>query len=221
MPDHPALLARLRQMLPPDCGAGWADPAADHPVSWAEAPPRATPARLREFAAGRAAARLALAEIGEMAALIPAGDDRAPLWPPGIAGSITHSASACLAAVMRKRPGAGLGIDVEEAVPLDRPLWDTILLAHEQRALLDWPAAERGLMAKAVFSAKEAAYKAQYSTSRTLFGFDAMAVTLAGQITDGRFEARFERSIPPFEAGDRISGRYGFCDNHILTVATG
>lgn len=215
MPD-PALLARLRQMLPPGCGAAWTDPAADHPLTEAEAPPRATPARLREFAAGRAAARQALAEIGAGAALIPAGADRAPLWPDGIIGSITHTAGACLAVAMRAPAGAGLGIDLEQATPLDRTLWDTILLATEQRALLSWPAADRGLMAKTAFSAKEAAYKAQYPTSRTLFGFDVMTVGMA----EGRFEARFEQAIPPFDAGHSISGRYAFCDDHILTVAT-
>jgi 4'-phosphopantetheinyl transferase EntD len=219
MPD-PALLTRLRLMLPPGCGAAWTNPLADHPLSDTEAPARAAPARLREFAAGRAAARQAMAEIGEAAAPIPAGADRAPQWPPGIVGSITHSRSACLAAVMRAPPGAGIGIDLEEATPLDRPLWDTILLPHEQRVLLSWPPEVRAMMAKVAFSAKEAAYKAQYPTSRTLFGFDVMTVTLAGPPQGGQFDARFEQPIPPFAAGHRISGHYALCDDHILTVAT-
>ena len=52
---------------------------------------QSAPKRRRDFALGRSCARAALAELGHGEAVIAKGDDGAPLWPPGIAGSITHT----------------------------------------------------------------------------------------------------------------------------------
>ena len=51
---------------------------------------RAVEKRRAEFAAGRSLARIALTEIGHAPCAI-AQADRAPVWPLGIVGSITHS----------------------------------------------------------------------------------------------------------------------------------
>ena len=48
------------------------------------------PARLAEFAQGRMHARIALARFGLADASIPMGSKRAPLWPAGFVGSISH-----------------------------------------------------------------------------------------------------------------------------------
>lgn len=215
MPEHP-LLSALRDLLPSGCGAAWTNPREERESSPADLSPAATPSRMREFAAGRAAARMAMQDIGVNATSIPSGPDRAPVWPEDILGSITHTTRHCLAAVAPKGALSGLGIDLEEASPLERSLWDTILLATEQRALMAFPHADRGLMAKVAFCAKEAAYKAQYPTSRTLFGFDAMTVTIEGN----HFAARFLHGIPPFAGGHIIEGRFTLSDDHILAVAT-
>lgn len=54
--------------------------------------------RREEFAAGRAAARRALAALGVPAAPLPRGERRAAVWPKGFVGSITHCAGFCAAA---------------------------------------------------------------------------------------------------------------------------
>lgn len=176
---------------------------------------RAVPERQREFLAGRAAARRALAGLGLPPMPIPAGEDRAPQWPPGIIGSISHTRTACLAAVSLDPMLRGLGIDLEEDTPLQADLWDTILMPPEQGALRRRPKAEQGFLAKVAFSAKEAAYKAQYPHSRTLFGFDMLSVELEGT----GFSACFRHPIPPFPEGFCIRGRYAQAQGHILTVA--
>ncbi|MBN1173619.1 MAG: 4'-phosphopantetheinyl transferase, partial [Micromonosporaceae bacterium] len=51
---------------------------------------RAVPRRRAEFTTGRHCARLALASLGVEPAAILAGPDRAPRWPAGIVGTITH-----------------------------------------------------------------------------------------------------------------------------------
>ena len=215
MPETPPLLVALRGLLPPDVAAGWADPQGAHPLLPGEDLPGATPARLREFAAGRAAVRAALAALGLPAMSIAHGKDRAPVWPVGVTGSITHTGTQCLAVVARDTVLRGIGVDLEPAVPLDRDLWDTILLPDEQRALMRLPPDQRGLAAKTAFSAKEAAYKAQYARSKTLFGFEVMHLTQ----TDDQFTARFRDPVPPFAAGDWIDGRIAVTAGHILTLA--
>lgn len=214
MPEHP-LRRALMGLLPKGCAAGWADPLIEHDAWAGEDLPQAVPSRRREFAAGRVAARHALADLGYPPAIIPVGPDRAPQWPQGILGSISHTRTACLAAVGHQTDLGGLGIDLEEDTPLRAEDWDTILLPIEQGWLRRKSQADRGYLAKVAFSAKEAAYKAQYPISRTLFGFEVMTV----ELSDGQFSARFQHSIGPFPEGFRISGRFARTDGHILTVA--
>ncbi|MFD1807677.1 4'-phosphopantetheinyl transferase [Gemmobacter lanyuensis] len=130
--------------------------------------------RQSEFRAGRHAARAALAELGLPDRPIPAGADRAPIWPLGLIGSISHSDRLCLAAVGR---GRGIGVDLEPAEPLE-PQIHRMILSPEDRG--SEGAVISGLETRLIFSAKEAAYKAQYPLSRQLFDFQTLAVTVQG-----------------------------------------
>ena len=47
------------------------------------------------------AARAALTALGHQACAIPVGERRAPDWPRGVVGTITHDKGAALAAVLR------------------------------------------------------------------------------------------------------------------------
>ncbi|SNS38549.1 4'-phosphopantetheinyl transferase EntD (siderophore biosynthesis) [Antarctobacter heliothermus] len=154
---------------------------------------RACPARRAEFAAGRQAARRAMARLGLDPTPIPMGPDRAPVWPDGIVGSISHAQGLCLAVVARARDVLSLGVDVEGDAPLTAELIPEICLP-EELALL--PDAARPALATRLFSAKEAAYKAHYPLASHVFGFHGLAVDL----TEGR--ARFTdhpevAAIPP------------------------
>ena len=157
----------------------------------------AVPARVAEFAAGRLAARRALAALGHPAVAIPAGPDRAPCWPEGLAGSIAHAQGVAVAAVRR---GASLGLDVEADAALEPELWPLICDPVELAAL---PAGDRGRAVRLVFAAKEAVYKAQYPLTGRLIGFDAVRVTLE---EDG-FVARLRQKVGPLPDGHRLRGR--------------
>jgi 4'-phosphopantetheinyl transferase EntD len=207
MPDPALLVQAARRLLPPGCAVAAADPRAAYPLWPGEEVAGMTAPRRAEFSAGRQAARAALAALGAAAA-VPHGPDRAPVWPAGTTGSITHSATACLAAVMRG--AGGIGLDLEEDADLPAELWDSILLPEELARLGPDP----GRAARLVFSAKEAAYKAQYAHSRRLFGFDTLAVVL----TDGGFTATFRHPVGPFAAGHVLHGRHARAEGHILTA---
>ncbi|MGX0878821.1 4'-phosphopantetheinyl transferase EntD [Roseovarius sp. MBR-154] len=207
------LTAALRALLPPGTALGQADPAA--PASGlmpeeAEAMSRAIPARQMEFAAGRRAARAAMAALGLPPAPIPQGVDRAPLWPDGLTGTISHGAGACVALVARRSDIAGLGLDLEPATPLPEALTDTVCTPQERARHIS------PLAARLIFCAKEATYKAQYTQSGCLLEFHDLAVTLAPDAT--RFTATLTRHCPPFRQGTAFSGDLAIADRIIVAV---
>ncbi len=75
--------------------------------------PKAIDKRRCEFAAGRACAREALGAIGYAPMPILQAASRAPLWPDGILGTISHSHTWAGAAVTRADQLAGIGLDIE------------------------------------------------------------------------------------------------------------
>ncbi len=172
--------------------------------------------RRREFAAGRSCARRAMKAFGLANSPIIMGADRAPIWPRGITGSISHSATRCVAAVGRHSDGIrAVGIDIEEAVPLEEGLAEEICIASERNWLLTQQSSMRGLLQTMIFCTKECVYKCQYPLSSTLFGFDAIRIEL--DLAEEKFAAYFETDVAPFKTGERLNGRIGFRQGHVVS----
>jgi 4'-phosphopantetheinyl transferase EntD len=137
---------------------------------------RAVPKRVGEFAAGRACARRALAELAITDFPLRVGADREPLWPDGITGSITHTTGFCGVVVARKRQALSLGVDAELASAVHRKLWRQIATAEETRWLEGLQADRAGTMASVLFSAKEAFFKSQFPLTREWVNFGDVSV---------------------------------------------
>ena len=179
---------------------------------------RAVPRRVREFASGRECARQAMAKLGYPPAPIVAGADRAPCWPHGLVGSITHTAEHCAAAVARSEDGYhSLGLDLEPALALPPDLLETVCLPAERAWLEAQPRSDREVLARAIFSAKECAYKAQYPLSRQMLEFDELRLEL--DIQRGWFTATFARDCAPFAVDDKIVGGIRIEHGHIACAA--
>lgn len=146
--------------------------------------------RRRDFALGRACAHTALAGLGHAEVMIAKGEDGAPLWPPGIAGSITHTQG--YAAALVGESFAGIGIDAERVGGVGRDLWPRLFSAAEQESLHAHP--DPLLAATLFFSAKEASYKAW--ALKGALAFREIEVVLED---DGFVATR---------AGVRLGGRY-------------
>ncbi|MDP2084169.1 MAG: 4'-phosphopantetheinyl transferase superfamily protein, partial [Gemmobacter sp.] len=133
---------------------------------------------------------------------VPVGQTRAPVWPSGIVGSITHSDGLALAVLAPARQCAGLGFDAEPDAPFPEDLIDSITRAEERR----WLATQREPLcaARMIFVAKEAAYKCQFPASQAVLGFDALRIGFNG---NGGVEAVFAIPVPPFAIGHRLRGR--------------
>lgn len=216
-----ALSDGVRALFVPEVSVAVTDPAADHAPRFeveARALARAGDSRRREFLAGRAAAHRAMEKMGLRPAPVPAGDDRAPVWPAGLTGSISHSGSACVAVVADSQHVPAVGIDIEDGAPLDRDLVPEICTLPERAWLATRPERMRGQLAKLLFSAKECAYKCQFMLSRELLGFADLEIT--ADLETGQFEATFLRPVPGFEKGTWLGGRYVFLDGHVITAVT-
>ncbi len=159
--------------------------------------------RIEQFTAGRACSRIALGRLGVASTTpIPRGEDRAPVWPPGFVGSISHTDTWCAAAVARAADVRSIGIDLEPATPLQEALWRRVCTPKERDWLHELSAP--GLTGKILFSAKEAVYKCQYTITQQFLGFHAVEIELG----DGTFRAVFQQQAGEFQPGHVMSGRF-------------
>ncbi|WP_107052052.1 MULTISPECIES: 4'-phosphopantetheinyl transferase family protein [unclassified Streptomyces] len=163
--DARAELERLRAPLAAaGLGLGVAlasDPAA-RPAGPAEAAAAAgmIPDRRREFLAGRLAARRALRSVGLTCGDVPRAGRR-PVFPPGYAASITHDAGIAVAVARPPGHTGPAGCDLELGrFPLEAAR--LVLREDEEAWLHDAGPALAPARLRAVFSAKEAAWKALY-----------------------------------------------------------
>jgi 4'-phosphopantetheinyl transferase EntD len=166
----------------------------------------AVESRRREFITARRCAREALSTLGFPPAPIPRGRRGQPVWPTGVAGSLTHCVGYRAAAVCRVgEPVRSLGIDAELHVPLPEGVWDLVTVAAERdllaRLVADRPAVHWDRL---LFSAKESIFKVWYPLTQRELGFeechldiDRIAGTFTGTVLIDAAPALF-----------KITGRY-------------
>lgn len=166
------------------------DPALLYPEE-AEHVAKAIAKRAGEFAAGRLCARRALERLGVRDFPLKMGEDRRPLWPAGIVGSITHTHGFYGAVAARAAQVRSIGVDAEMIGRVGRHLWPKVCTAAETAWLERLPGPEQLRLGALIFSAKEAFYKCQYGLTRAWVGFhDVELDPVAGDPQTGRFTVR-------------------------------
>lgn len=120
----------------------------------------AAPRRQRDFALGRFCAHAALVQMGRDEAAISIGAAGAPVWPAGIAGSITHTGGYAAALVAPQGRFQAIGIDAERIGGVTEALMPRLFSAAEQEWLMALDAQKRAAALTVFFSAKESFYKA-------------------------------------------------------------
>ena len=169
----------------------------------------AVPARRAEYAAVRGCARDALGRLGVTTLAVPSAPNRAPVWPDGIVGSMTHCAGYRAAAVARSHAWAGLGIDAEPRAPLPPEVADLVLDASERAPLADL---DPHLCAdRVLFSAKESAYKVWSPITGTWLGFEDVRVHLED-------DELVIRLLKPGLGVDELRGRWAVGDDLLVTA---
>ncbi|WP_412734912.1 4'-phosphopantetheinyl transferase family protein [Krasilnikovia sp. MM14-A1259] len=152
--------------------------------------------RRREFVTARRCAREALARLGHAPAPILRGERGAPVWPAGVAGSITHCTGYRAAAVTPAGPLVSIGIDAEPAGPLPDGVQALITVPGETELIDRLTAAHpHGPWGKVLFGAKESVYKAWFPLTGRWLGFEDarldIDVTTGGpaETAEGTFRA--------------------------------
>jgi 4'-phosphopantetheinyl transferase EntD len=223
---HPARLSPTLQDLFPEgvVAAEMREPgdAADLWLAEAECVRHAVPNRVREFAAGRTCARRALRELGIEDFVLLAGQDRQPIWPSSIVGSITHTAGFCAAVVAPRRLFAGVGIDSEQVDKVSRDLWDTICRPEEASWRDTLPHEQQKAAAALLFSAKEAFYKCQYPLSGEWLDFhDLHVVPVDFGVRSGQFTVQATRRISVEARSQwRVVGRFLFHESFVTAAVS-
>lgn len=181
----------------------------------------AVESRVHEFIAGRVCARAALAQLGHPPVAIPAAADRAPIWPSGFTGSISHAGGYCVAVAARvtdagrKRGITALGVDVEQVGQVLPTLWSQLMCQKEIARLQALDGRDRDVTASLIFSAKEAFYKAQYTLTGGWVDFgDASIVLLENSFVLNLTNA----DLAIAQLARSFEGRFLVGSGHVITA---
>ncbi|GGO03651.1 4'-phosphopantetheinyl transferase family protein [Micromonospora parathelypteridis] len=213
----------MRDLLPSTVAvavAGPADWASELlPAEQACLGEQAVPTRRRDFAAGRACARRALTHLGLPPTAVPAAADRAPVWPAGVVGAITHTTGYCAAAAAHTTDIRSVGIDAELHREVNPGVRRLVLLPEEEANCARLPSGIHWPIV--LFSAKETVYKVWYPIVESWLDFHDARLDLdpdAGTFTARIAQARVDAATAD-DAPASISGRFVVADGLVRTAA--
>lgn len=182
-------------------------------------PVRGVAKRQAEYLAGRLCAREALMRLTGIVATPACGEDRAPQWPVGLVGSITHGSGWAGAVVGNNADWRGLGLDIEQIMPASRAerLAGEILTPAELFRLEALPSDLRAKRISMTFSLKESLFKALYPQVLQHFYFqDAELLSVdVGNKVRMRLLIDLHADWP---AGSELEGQFAEFDGYLLSL---
>jgi len=179
---------------------------------------RSVAKRQAEFLAGRVCARAALQQLEGLSFIPAIGEDRAPVWPAHITGSITHSTGRAAAIVANKAHWRGLGMDLENLLNHERAerLAGEILTPPEMPA---GPSDQLALLVTLTFSVKESLFKALYPIVQKRFYFEHAQVLEWS--TDGQVRLRLLTDLSSeWCSGTELDAQFGVKDGQLLSLVS-
>ncbi|MDL2184041.1 4'-phosphopantetheinyl transferase superfamily protein [Pseudomonas sp. ChxA] len=180
---------------------------------------RSVAKRQAEFLAGRLCARAALQQLDQLDCVPAIGDDRAPVWPGHISGSITHSTGHAAAIVGHKAQWRGLGMDLENLLSLERAerLAGEILTADELQRMALVPREQLALLVTLTFSLKESLFKALYPIVHKRFYFEHAEVLEWSQAGHVRLRLLTDLSAEWCD-GKELEGQFAVEGDQLLSL---
>ncbi|MFE2730772.1 4'-phosphopantetheinyl transferase [Streptomyces sp. NPDC059349] len=152
--------------------------------------------RRREFGEVRHCARRALGALGIRPLPLVPGADRAPRWPGGVVGSMTHCPGYRAAAVASRTRLLSLGIDAEPHAPLPAGVLDLVADPVERAALARLARTHpRVHWDTLLFSAKESVFKAWFPLMGSWLDFTDARLRFRPR--DAAFDVRVRVPAPP------------------------
>lgn len=177
---------------------------------------RAVDKRRADYLAGRAMASAAMALLEHPPASVTTTPGRAPLWPEGLAGSISHARGRC-ACLLSRDTSRSYGVDTE-AIASGRSLTAilTETLNPTERDRVTQGPLPAAINATLTFSAKESLFKALYPQVGRHFGFDA-AELIAPPTSDSLALSLTTDLTETLPKGRRFDIHHRVTDSHVLT----
>lgn len=180
---------------------------------------RSVAKRQTEFLAGRLCARAAVLQLDGTLATPGIGEDRAPVWPDHIAGTITHSNGRAAALVALKSEWQGLGIDLENLLSDERArrLAKEILTPDELQRMAAGCAEDLALLVTLTFSLKESLFKALFPLVQKRFYFEH--AELLSWSKDGHARLRLLTELSAqWRHGKEIEGQFAVWEGQLLSA---
>ena len=180
---------------------------------------RSVAKRQAEFLAGRLCARAALQQLDHLDFIPAIGEDRAPVWPAHISGSITHSTGHAAAIVGHKAQWRGLGMDLENVLSLERAerLAGEILTADEMQRMAALPREQVAVLVTLTFSAKDSLFKALYPIVQKRFYFEHAEVVEWSESGLVRLRLLTDLSSEWCD-GTELVGQFAVADGQLLSL---
>lgn len=177
---------------------------------------RAVARRKADFLAGRAMALAAMTCLDLPPQPVGNAANRAPIWPDGVTGSLSHARGRC-ACLLSRNTRLTFGVDTEaiaENRTLTAILTETLSPAERQTITQGpFPAATNATLA---FSAKEALFKALYARVGHHFGFDAAELCAAP--SQGGLSLQLTTDLADgLSRGQRFDLHHSLTKTHVLT----
>ena len=149
---------------------------------------KAASKRRAEYLASRLCVRHALSQLGIDDFVLANDRDRAPLWPQGIVGSLSHT-HHCISLLLARAAGKKLlGVDCEQIMQRQTAEeMQSMIVTAQEKAVLRQSGLPFATALTVAFSLKESLYKALFPQLREFMNFDAAEITHctpnAGQVT--------------------------------------
>lgn len=175
--------------------------------------------RKSEFLAGRYCATMAIDQLSlnsnKVLLVMP---DRAPIWPIGLIGSITHTDNFASAIAFSSTDYLSVGIDCETIIEIGKAeKISSLVMTISEFALFSGAKIDFNLLCSIIFSSKESIYKCLYQITKVEFYFqDAEIVNI--DFSEKIFEFRLIKKLSDkFDIGYHGFGSYIVFDNYIHT----
>ncbi|MGH8390507.1 MAG: 4'-phosphopantetheinyl transferase family protein [Pseudomonas sp.] len=182
---------------------------------------RSVAKRQAEFLAGRICARAALQQLEGLSFSPAIGEDRAPVWPAHITGSITHSTGRAAAIVAKKDHWRGLGMDLENLLNAERAerLAGEILTVPELQRMTAGRREQLALLVTLTFSVKESLFKALYPIVQQRFYFEHAEVLEWTERGEVRLRLLTDLSSE-WCSGTELDAQFGVKDGQLLSLVS-
>lgn len=175
--------------------------------------------RQAEFLAGRFCAHQALKRLNADVGEVLISENRAPVWPSDVVGSITHCDDLALCCAMPLGSYKRVGIDAEKQISIETiEQVSSVTVTEDERQILKALPIKYNKAFTVAFSAKESLFKALYSEVNRYFEFLDARVAEVNVAQNSFVLVLTTKLTEQLPAGTEICGHFTFIEND--TVVT-